>query len=344
MLHRATSASNRQTVHTVHSMRKAASQSKNEVKELSDKKKKEDETEGDERSETKKQPTRHSNAGIESNATSQAEHAQRLQNIFHGSSKNEQAAEGGNGATQRTAGTTDTTQKTCDESANNSNSIKISAGNLVTVPPNNRRSDIAPKPPKDTAPSNTNHHRNRPQTSGPASQVAWRFYHYQNNDKRQGGPSASSVGDSAEVQAYGRTTTSSSSNVFNIVGQKNHGPQQDKHGIMSLSVERNSLKYTRASGQQHRSQNSYHQQSSGPSGYGHLDHYQIGKPIGQGAYAVVYICYHKASMKKYAIKIYQKAKLNDSMKRKAVQREIMALKRIDHPNIIRMHDLIETSK
>lgn len=32
------------------------------------------------------------------------------------------------------------------------------------------------------------------------------------------------------------------------------------------------------------------------------------------------------------------------MKRKAVQREIMALKKIDHPNIIKMHDLIETSK
>ena len=32
------------------------------------------------------------------------------------------------------------------------------------------------------------------------------------------------------------------------------------------------------------------------------------------------------------------------MKRKAVQREILALKKIDHPNIIKMHDLIETSK
>jgi 5'-AMP-activated protein kinase catalytic alpha subunit len=49
-------------------------------------------------------------------------------------------------------------------------------------------------------------------------------------------------------------------------------------------------------------------------------------------------------MKKYAIKIYQKAKLNDTMKRKAVQREILALRRIDHPNIIRMYDLIETPK
>ena len=59
---------------------------------------------------------------------------------------------------------------------------------------------------------------------------------------------------------------------------------------------------------------------------------------------MVYSCYNKATTKKYAIKIYQKSKLNDSMKRKAVQREILALKKIDHPNIIRMHDLIETSK
>lgn len=49
-------------------------------------------------------------------------------------------------------------------------------------------------------------------------------------------------------------------------------------------------------------------------------------------------------MKKLAIKIYQKSKLNDSMKRKAVQREILALKKIDHPHIIKMHDLIETAK
>ena len=75
-----------------------------------------------------------------------------------------------------------------------------------------------------------------------------------------------------------------------------------------------------------------------------LDKYQIGKPIGQGAYATVYVCYNKLNMRKYAIKIYQKAKLNDSMKRKAVQREIMALKKIDHPHIIKMYDLIETSK
>jgi|TARA_B110000285_G_C15120821_1_gene617020 serine/threonine protein kinase len=32
------------------------------------------------------------------------------------------------------------------------------------------------------------------------------------------------------------------------------------------------------------------------------------------------------------------------MKKKAVQREIISLRKIDHPNIIKMHDLIETPK
>lgn len=32
------------------------------------------------------------------------------------------------------------------------------------------------------------------------------------------------------------------------------------------------------------------------------------------------------------------------MKKKAVQREIISLRKIDHPNIIKMHDLIETPR
>ena len=74
-----------------------------------------------------------------------------------------------------------------------------------------------------------------------------------------------------------------------------------------------------------------------------LENYQIGKIIGQGAYAVVRICFHRESQKKFAIKIYEKTKLNDQMKKKAVQREIIALRKIDHPNCIKMHDLIETN-
>jgi len=61
--------------------------------------------------------------------------------------------------------------------------------------------------------------------------------------------------------------------------------------VMSLSVDRNSKlqrTHTAASGSHHSM----------------LENYQIGKPIGQGAYATVYACYHKMNMRKFAIKIY----------------------------------------
>ena len=32
------------------------------------------------------------------------------------------------------------------------------------------------------------------------------------------------------------------------------------------------------------------------------------------------------------------------MKKKAVQREIAVLKRLEHPNVIKMHELIDTSR
>lgn len=35
-----------------------------------------------------------------------------------------------------------------------------------------------------------------------------------------------------------------------------------------------------------------------------IEKYQIGKVIGQGAYAAVHVCYNKVNMRKYAIKIY----------------------------------------
>jgi serine/threonine protein kinase len=53
---------------------------------------------------------------------------------------------------------------------------------------------------------------------------------------------------------------------------------------------------------------------------------------------------HKHTNEKYALKVYEKFKLNDQMKKKAVQREIAVLKKLDHPNVIKMHELIETSR
>ena len=53
---------------------------------------------------------------------------------------------------------------------------------------------------------------------------------------------------------------------------------------------------------------------------------------------------NKQSSQKYALKVYEKFKLNDPMKRKAVQREIAVLKKLEHPNVIRLHELIDNTK
>jgi hypothetical protein len=44
------------------------------------------------------------------------------------------------------------------------------------------------------------------------------------------------------------------------------------------------------------------------------------------------------------MKIYEKFKLQDPMKKKACQREIACLKRLNHPGVIYLHDLIDSPK
>ena len=50
---------------------------------------------------------------------------------------------------------------------------------------------------------------------------------------------------------------------------------------------------------------------------GLLKNYQIGKIIGQGAYAQVKLCMDRLTKTKYAMKVYEKHRLADPMKRKA---------------------------
>ena len=75
-----------------------------------------------------------------------------------------------------------------------------------------------------------------------------------------------------------------------------------------------------------------------------LDEYIIGKQIGQGAYAVVRLGLHKPTNKKIAMKIYKKYKLMDPNRRKSVKREIKLMEKMKHPNIIRLYEVIDTSK
>ena len=75
-----------------------------------------------------------------------------------------------------------------------------------------------------------------------------------------------------------------------------------------------------------------------------LSKYIIGKDIGKGAYAMVKLVTDKNNKNKYAMKIYDRIKLNDITKRKCVYREIEIMKRVNHKNIVKLNEVIHTSK
>lgn len=69
-----------------------------------------------------------------------------------------------------------------------------------------------------------------------------------------------------------------------------------------------------------------------------IEEYQIGKPIGKGAYAEVRLAIHKSTKHKLAIKIYEKSRMKDSGWKRAVLKEIRILSSLSHPNIIRLYE------
>ena len=75
-----------------------------------------------------------------------------------------------------------------------------------------------------------------------------------------------------------------------------------------------------------------------------LLNYEIGKIIGKGAYATVKICINKITQEKFAMKIYDKKKLNDDIKKRCILREIEILKKLNHQNISKLYDIIITDK
>jgi len=70
----------------------------------------------------------------------------------------------------------------------------------------------------------------------------------------------------------------------------------------------------------------------------------LGKELGKGAYAIVRHAIHKGTNKKFAIKIYEKYKLLDPIRKNSVKREIEILKKVDHITIVKLHEVIDTIK
>ena len=72
-----------------------------------------------------------------------------------------------------------------------------------------------------------------------------------------------------------------------------------------------------------------------------LGHYELGKVIGAGAFSKVRIAVHTVTNEKVAVKIVNKDQIHNIKDLERVMREMHVLKNIIHPNIIRMHEVVE---
>lgn len=73
-----------------------------------------------------------------------------------------------------------------------------------------------------------------------------------------------------------------------------------------------------------------------------IEDFDIIESKGKGAYAEVFEAVHIATQDMVALKIYEKSKLLDPLKRNSLIREIHILESMNHPNILKIYDCIDT--
>jgi len=72
-----------------------------------------------------------------------------------------------------------------------------------------------------------------------------------------------------------------------------------------------------------------------------IEDFEILKTVGKGAYAEVKEAIHKSTREVVALKIYEKSKLLDQVKRASLLREIRILESLNHPNIVKIYACID---
>ena len=83
-------------------------------------------------------------------------------------------------------------------------------------------------------------------------------------------------------------------------------------------------------------------QSTSRGGGRYVGDYVVGRQIGSGSFSVVWHARHKIHGTEVAIKEIVTGRLNKKL-HESLMSEIVILKQINHPNIIRLHDIIEVS-
>ena len=74
-----------------------------------------------------------------------------------------------------------------------------------------------------------------------------------------------------------------------------------------------------------------------------INNYIIGKTIGKGSFGKVKLAKHILTNEKVAIKILEKSAIKNDKDLKKINREIKILKQLNHPNVIKLYEIIETT-
>jgi len=75
-----------------------------------------------------------------------------------------------------------------------------------------------------------------------------------------------------------------------------------------------------------------------------LGEYMLGQTLGEGEFGKVKMGWKKGQDVQVAVKIIRREKLNDSTRLAKVYREIAILRGLNHPNIVRLHEMVETER
>jgi len=75
---------------------------------------------------------------------------------------------------------------------------------------------------------------------------------------------------------------------------------------------------------------------------GSIEDYELGDLIGKGAYGEVFQAVHKETGKNYAIKVYDRYQMTQANKLKSINNEIKIIRRLDHPNLVKLFSVHET--